>query len=198
MIDDKRRIKYAVHGKIMKHDVPQLPQELTDPRILPNILNEFYVLHVCDGLGDANINLAESGAVYKDSMNMNRSMKCMLIGRKKTCNFCARLRKTLRQKHFRYAKRGQLKRIVALSNPVDQRKFNVMRLKINRERRAKNRRTRRIKILSAYLRQKQEFAAIKDHLLEERAILNTRSAKKCIVANSRSSKTKRFERTRIH
>lgn len=65
VIDDKRRIKYAVHGKIIKHDVPQLPQELTDPRILPNILNhEFHILHVCDGLGDANIILLQRVVLY--------------------------------------------------------------------------------------------------------------------------------------
>lgn len=169
VIDNKRRIKYAIHGKLVKHDVPQLAQELTDPRILPNILNEFHDLHVCDGLRDANINLVESVAVYKDNVNMNRSTtKCMLIGKKNTCNFCTRLRRTLLQKNFRYTKHDKFKRFAALSNPVDQRKFNAMRLKINRERRAKNRRMRRMKILSAYLRQKQdEFAAIKDHLLEE-------------------------------
>ncbi|XP_071641540.1 uncharacterized protein [Temnothorax longispinosus] len=168
-IDSDRMITYYVHGKVVKENHQDLPRILSTPQRLQSIIMNFQSLRVCNGLGLINVDLKETNAAVKDNLNVWRSNKCLLIGQRKKCNMCAKLRKLLKQKALRHVKRVTVKRVRVLSNSMDQKKLSILRKKINVERRLRNRQKFRIKLLTDSLTQKQdEFVALKDQLLEER------------------------------
>lgn len=182
-IDSDRMITYYVHGKMVKENHQDLPRFLNTPQKLQSIIMTFQSLRVCDGLGLINVDLTETNAVSKDNFSLWRSNGCLLVGQRKKCNICAKLRKLLKQKASRYMKRVTVKRVRVLSNSMDQKKLSIMRKKINVERRLRNRQKLRIKFLTDSLTQKQnEFAAVRDQLLEEQCdIFNVAEAQKMLL-----------------
>lgn len=156
VIDSERSVRYYVHGQLVKQQQFNFPQTLNDPKVLVTVAIEFASACICDGLGDVDIHLANFASICKDNMDMYRSTNCSLLGKEKRCNFCVRLRKTLAQKKSRCEKRQKCKRLTCLSNPLDQKKMDGLRKKLEIKRRSQNRKTIRIRVLSESLRQKQD------------------------------------------
>lgn len=191
-------LQYLIYGRHIDTQDKNLDRVLKKKEMLKNILIKFQGMNICSGLGDINIHVVP-GDTYQDSVDKWRSKDCSLLSKKKTCDFCMKLRKCILQRKARMKNRPMMKRIGNMSNPVDRFKLLAMRMKIRRERSQKIRTKNRVKHLITYMKaQEVEMARMQDTAVDKKLaeLDNISKSQKLVVKEIFAAARKRNARDR--
>lgn len=140
-----------------------LDKILDNTTMLPSILIKFQHMNVCSGIGDVNVHFIQADNAFKNHIDQWHHHECSLLSKRKRCDCCIKLQKNILQKELRLKNPSSINRICGLSNPLDEKKLQAIRIKMNRERRKKNRAKFRSTLLKESLKAKEdEIANIKD------------------------------------
>lgn len=137
--------------------------------MLPSILIKFQHMNVCSGIGDVNVHFIQADSAFKDYIDQWHHHECFLLSKRKRCDRCIKLRKNILQKELKLQNPFSINRICGLSNPLSEKKLQAIRIKMNQERREKNRAKFRSPLLKELFKAKEdEIATIKDLTLDTR------------------------------
>lgn len=129
----------------------------------------FKNINVCNGLGAVNVHQLSDNTVFKDYIKRWHDNDCTMISIRKKCDSCMTRRQWIIQKEARSKKTQTLKRILRVSNSIDQRKLIALRKKKCRENRAKNRAKQRVQLLTQSLKEEADkIASIRIETLAEK------------------------------
>ena len=103
-------MQYYAHGKNVNADQTLLANILNDVSALPAVLAKFERMRVCTGIGSVGTFLIK-GEAFKDYSLSWHHNECTLITKKKKCESCKTLKKTLWQRQHRCAKQGTGRKI---------------------------------------------------------------------------------------
>lgn len=160
-------LRYFVYGIPVNSD--KLDKELRKKEALPDVLQKFKAMNVCNGVGDLDKQLILATGGYSDCGMKWRSKDCLVISVQKRCNSCMTSRKSIQQRTKRLNNASHMKRIAGALNPVDQQKILAMKLKTKREKRQNIRAQNRLKILRTCVeQQKAQTASIQQASLDEK------------------------------
>lgn len=199
-LDTERKLCYYIYGHLVNVNGTDLDKILDNTTMLPSILIKFQHMNVCSGIGDVNVHFIQADSAFKNYIDQWHHHECSLLSKRKRCDRCIKLRKNILQKELRLKNPSSINRICGLSNPLDEKKLQAIRIKMNRERREKNRAKFRSTLLKESLKAKEdEIANIKDLTLDTRCSeLNVPAAPKTAMkeiiaaASKKDAKGRRY------
>ncbi|CAL1681203.1 unnamed protein product [Lasius platythorax] len=199
-LDTERKLCYYIYGHLVNVDGTDLDKILDNTTMLPSILIKFQHMNVCSGIGDVSVHFIQADSAFKNYIDQWHHHECSLLSKRKRCDRCIKLRKNILQKELRLKNPSSINRICGLSNPLDEKKLQAIRIKMNRERREKNRAKFRSTLLKESLKAKEdEIANIKDLTLDTRCSeLNVPAAQKTAMkeiiaaASKKDAKGRRY------
>jgi len=139
-----KELRYFVYGSAVDVHGYKLPQILEDIASLPQALEKFQNMNLCNGLGTVNVHHLSADSTFKDPVDRWRHKNCTLISKRKRCDHCMKMRNAVQKKEARSKTKGSLERVCRVSNPIDQRKLIALRKKSLCERRQKKRAQKRV------------------------------------------------------
>ncbi|XP_046411774.1 uncharacterized protein LOC124175492 [Neodiprion fabricii] len=166
-LDPNKQLRYFVYGRVV-HEC-KLLQVLDSIDLLPQALENFKNMNLCNGLGSINEHHLSLNSVFKDGVDHWRDRDCTLISKWKRCACCIKMRAVVLKRESRSKTEKSLKRVHQASNPIDQRKINALRKRNERIRRIQHRTRKRIHLLERSLKEKAaEIALIRNQTLINR------------------------------
>ncbi|XP_046604636.1 uncharacterized protein LOC124297541 [Neodiprion virginianus] len=166
-LDPNKQLRYFVYGRVV-HEC-KLLQVLDSIDLLPQALENFKNMNLCNGLGSINEHHLSLNSVFKDGVDYWRDRDCTLISKWKRCACCIKMRAVVLKRESRSKTEKSLKRVHQASNPIDQRKINALRKRNERIRRIQQRTRKRIHLLEGSLKEKAaEIALIRNQTLINR------------------------------
>ncbi|XP_043287586.1 uncharacterized protein [Venturia canescens] len=164
-----RVLSHYVYGRAVDVHDSSLPSVLIDIESLPQTLETFKNMNICNGIGSINDLYLISDRACKDSVDRWRDKNCTLISRRKRCDHCIKTRTVAVRRQARTRTKEGLKRMSRACNPIDQRKLIALHKKTSRERRLRKRAQARISFLEQRLQNRAaEIAAIRNETLADR------------------------------
>lgn len=132
-VDGEKDLRYYVHGNLVNLvncDKANLPQKLNSLTDVPDILVRFQRMSLCRGVGELNIHFLSTKECFKNYSDEWHHRACSLLWRKRRCENCCRLRKSVLQKEKRSKNPHSRNRISRLLNPIDEQKINIIKKKM--------------------------------------------------------------------
>jgi len=169
VISGDKTLRCFVCGHAVATKEHELSEILDNVRLLPQLLESFQKLTVCNGLGAINIHLLPIDSIIQDCVYQWRHKDCTMISKQKKCDRCMKMRQLVLKKEIRLKRNRMLIHISQTSNPMDQRKLIVLQKRNLREKREKNRARQCVQLLKQSLRRKaNEIASIRTETLDQR------------------------------
>ncbi|XP_015595020.1 uncharacterized protein LOC107267604 isoform X2 [Cephus cinctus] len=197
-LDVNKNLQYFMYGRHIDPENTNLERILNGKEKLKDVLERFKGMNVCSGLGDMSTQFVQAGEAYEDYVDKWRCNGCSLLCKKKRCDSCINVRKCILQRTARLKNRPTLSRIGGVSNTVDRRKFQAMRMKIRRETRRRFRAQNRVKHLMSCLKaQETKLARLKDPSVDVKlSTLDISTSQKLVVKEIVAAARKKDARSR--
>lgn len=103
------RLCYYAYGRTVDVNDTSLPSVMVTIELLPQTLQRFKNMNLCNGIGTVNDQNLSSDRVFKDSTNRWRDRNCTLISKRKRCDKCIRTRTAAMRKDARSTTKAGLK-----------------------------------------------------------------------------------------
>lgn len=140
-----KTLHYFVYGCVIDAQEHNLAQTSVDTKLLPQILETFQSMTVCNGLGTININHLSGYNIFKDYIGEWRPNNCSFISKMKRCARCIQMRRLTWKRERRLKIKTSVKlNYIPTLNPMDQGKITAHRKNNLRDRRRRNRAQQRV------------------------------------------------------
>lgn len=169
IITADRKVQYEVYSKPVNiSDYPSLPNFLDDIKNIPEILKIFQRMLICRGIGkleDISSDSRIQEVISKSTENFYsghvlRDKNCSLLYSKSVrCDSCQKLRNLLAQKERRFKKIDALEGPQYSTEGILNHKLRLLRQKLSRQRRLKNRLKCRLQLLKDNINKQQNQCA---------------------------------------